>query len=323
MRVIGVGVLIAGVVWGQAAFQPTAKVGVPFETGSATVASDSKERLEIGARRELTLDSAELALTFPNRYENVVATANEKLLILRSTLRNPEKTSTVTLAQDALGLLLQRFPGTGKVQFVGHFHPDTLAQLRANLKGGESTKLVSVWRLPLEVTDFRIGLFSYNRSRVARYDLTSDLKPLRSIFATADGLSANKTAQVAAGATFEVDGLEFAGTSVSQPGRIEGAAVDPAKGLQVITVNVTNKLLLPARWGWQYVVAELVGTDGSVTRFYPNILDAATDRGWVGDLGAGAAVKSQFLFYPASKVTPKLLRLTMNATGRTVEVALR
>ena len=82
--------LIATTVFAQAAFKPNAQLGVPARVGSIVKVIGTNEVLEQGNLRELTLASAELALTFPNRVENVVAKADEKLLILRGSLRNPE-----------------------------------------------------------------------------------------------------------------------------------------------------------------------------------------------------------------------------------------
>ncbi|MBM3795977.1 MAG: hypothetical protein FJW31_18400 [Acidobacteria bacterium] len=123
-----------------------------------------------------------------------------------------------------------------------------------------------------------------------------------------------------------MDGLEFTCEGVSQPRRIAGSPVTPDKPVWVVTLRVANrKLLLPARWGWRYLTAELVDAGGGVAiRAYPAIHDAATDAGWSGDLAPGASVRAQFLFYPSSgKLTPGEFRLTMNDTGRGVAIRLR
>lgn len=309
----------------QASFKPNAQLGIPARVGSIATVIGTKEVLELGHLREVTLTSAELALTFPNHVENVVAKVDEKLLILRGSMRNPEKKSVVHLGPSAVISLrlAARYTGTGKFTFVGHFDPVTLKHVSKDLKGGESGEFVGVWRVPADFNDFRLGVTSDQARIVAWYDLTAQVGRLRGIFAVADGVGVNRSAAVGPGTTVEIDGLELVPGGVSRPARIAGAASDPVKPFHMVTLTATNRLLLPVRWGWQYLTAELIGADGSVTKSYPDLIDKATDRGWSGDLAAGASTTSQLLFYPGGVVQPKALRLTFLATGRTVEMGLR
>jgi hypothetical protein len=89
----------------------------------------------------------------------------------------------------------------------------------------------------------------------------------------------------------------------------------------VVNLTVTNRLLLPARWGWQYVTAELLAADGSVVKAYPDIIDLATDRSWYGDLNPGTSMTARFLFPSDTAKSPRALRLTLPDAGRTVEAA--
>ncbi|MBM3795976.1 MAG: hypothetical protein FJW31_18395 [Acidobacteria bacterium] len=143
-------------------FQATAKLGQPATVGTRGFVGTTKEELEIGLRREVTLTSAELALVFPTQVENIVANANEKLLILRGEMRNPEKTSNLNLGPSSVirFRLWQRYQGSGQFAFVNHYDQDTLQHVRKNLKAGESGKFVGVWRVPADFTDFRIGVTS-------------------------------------------------------------------------------------------------------------------------------------------------------------------
>jgi len=232
----------------QKPFVATAKIGVPCVVGHETW-MDPTTKIETGTLREVTLQSAELALTFPNRHENVVATAAEKLLILRGTIRNPEKTTTDNLsASSVVGLRVwQRYTGSGKFTFVNHYDPETLKQITVELKPGASAPF--------------IGVFA-------------------------------------------------------------GEARDPSKHRYVVTATVTNRLLLPIRWGWQYMTTELVDAAGRAVKAYPDIIDRATMRSWSGDLNAGASMQAAFVFYSPTPVTSRALRQSFNASGRTVEAAL-
>ena len=60
-------------------FKATAQLGVPYVIGVESKVMGSGEKVEISTEREVTLDSAELSLVFPNRQENVFARAGEKL----------------------------------------------------------------------------------------------------------------------------------------------------------------------------------------------------------------------------------------------------
>ena len=317
-------VLFSVALLAQAPFKPNAQLGVPAQIGAISRIIGSNERIETGTLRELTLKSCELALTFPNRVENVVARADEKLLILRGSIRNPEKTSVIQIgSSSAIGFRLwERYRGKGKFEFVLHYDPVTLKHLNKQLKFGESGDFVGVWRVPADFRDFRLGAISEQKNIVAWYDLTEHIGKIQSVFAEADGIGVKPMVTVPAGTAVEIDGIEMGPGSLSRPARIAGAASDLSKPFHVVTVTATNRMLMPARWGWQYFTTELIGADGSATKAYPSIIDKATDAPWAGDLAAGASVTSQFQFYPSGTVQPKALRLTLNATGRSVEMAL-
>ena len=53
-------------------FKATAQLGVPYVIGAESTIIGSKEKIEVSSEREVTLDSAELSLLFPNRLENVL-----------------------------------------------------------------------------------------------------------------------------------------------------------------------------------------------------------------------------------------------------------
>src|SRR6266545_3428953 len=88
-------------------FNATARLGVPYMIGAESTVIGSKQKIEVSSEREVTLDSAELSLLFPNRQENVFARAGEKLLLLRGSIRNHEKTANARLtSSESIGLRL-------------------------------------------------------------------------------------------------------------------------------------------------------------------------------------------------------------------------
>lgn len=302
-------------------FQATAELGKPATVGTTANVIGTNEPLDIGLRREVTLESAALAFTFKNPVENVVAAADEKLLILRGRIRNPEKTSNFNVSSSAvIGFRLwQRYQGAGKFSFVSHYDPETLRHFQKNLKGGESAEFIGVWRVPAGFTDLRLGITTERATIVPWYDLREAVARLpASPFTGPDGLTTLATATVPVGQTFEMDGLEYTchGIAPTRSGQQPGL---------VVTLSVASRVLSqPARWGWQYVTAELVDAAGGVTKAYPDILDAAKNASWSGDLAPGASVRSQFMFYPAAgRSTPREFRLSWNAGGRSVTIPLR
>ena len=308
---------------GPKPFKATAQLGVPFVIGAESTVIGTKEKIEVSSEREVTLDSAELSLEFPNRQENVFARAGEKLLMLRGSIRNHEKTSNARLASsDSIVLRLwQPYKGSGKFKFVGTFNPSTLEYISTQLKPGDSAKFVAVWRIPADLTDFNVGVMYYRPQKVAWYDLAPTIGRIRSTFATPDGISPTDSAKVAPGETFDLGPLGIRMGGVSEPETVAGARRPETGHRYVVTLTVANRLLLPARWGWQYVTAELLAADGSVLKAYPDIIDLATDRSWYGDLNPGTSMTARFLFPSDTAKYPRALRLTLPDTGRTVEVA--
>ena len=204
----------------------------------------------------------------------------------------------------------------------GTFDPATLEPVSKQLKPGDSAKFVAVWRTPADLADFHFGL-TYDKGRkVAWYDLAPSLGRIRSAFATPDGTGAVDSAKAAPGETVDLGPLEIRIGGVSEPDTVAGVRRSGTGYRYVVNLTVTNRLLLPARWGWQYVTAELLAADGSVIKSHPDIIDLATDRSWYGDINPGASMTARFLFPSDAAKSPRAFRLTLTDTGRTVEAAL-
>ncbi|MBN9663859.1 MAG: hypothetical protein J0H49_37010 [Acidobacteria bacterium] len=306
-------------------FKPTAQLGVPYVIGAESTVIGSKEKIEVSSEREVTLDSAELSLRFPNLEENVFARGGEKLLILRGSIRNHEKTTTARLtSKESIGLRLwQAYKGPGKFKFVGAFDQASQKYISKQLKPGDSGQFVAVWRIPADLTDFDLGLMYDTPRKIAWYALAPVMGRIRSTFAAPDGVGATDLAKVGQGETFDLGPLEIRMEGVSDPETVGGTRRPEGSHRYVVNLTVVNRLLLPARWGWQYVTSELLTTEGTVVKAYPDIIDSATDRPWYGDLNPGASVTARFLFPSATAVSPRALRLTLPDAGRTVEVAIQ
>ena len=292
-------------------FAPTAELGKPYVVGEDPD-DYGKIKVDYGYKFELTLNSVEAALSFPNKSENIIAKADHKLLIFRGTARNPSTEKVAQLSHHGMFRIRiwKRFEGPGAFRFVLGIDPQTLGGLDLNLPPGGSGKFIQVIEVPAAYTAMELGLYFRSPKRIAWYDLRSEAK-LKSAFASPDGLIALQTAKIAAGTILDLDGLDM---------RISGSTRQPSG--YTVDLSVTNKMLLPSRWGWQYFTAELLGADGTAIRYYPEVLDTATGRPWSGDLPASASTTGRYTFTTAAGFIPRALRLTSAATGRIAEITL-
>jgi hypothetical protein len=316
MHAWGMAVFAAGILAAQPApprpFAPTAAIGRPYVIGEDPE-DYGKIKVDYAKKYEVTLEAAELALRFPNRRDNVLAGANQKLLIFRGTARNLSKEREAVLSPGGMfGVRIWRpYAGPGEFKFVLGYNPETLQAYETKIPPGGAAKFIEVIEVPAGYEAMEVGLYFLNRQRIAWYDLKPVVK-LASVFADEGGIKALPAANVAAGTSFDLDSLD-----------IRVAGVERTAGGYAVDVDVTNRMLLPARWGWQYFTAELVGADGAAVRFYPEVIDRTTGRAWAGDLAAGASAAGRYTFTAAAAFVPRYLRLTSVATGRVIEAGLR
>lgn len=292
-------------------FAATAALGKPFVIGEDPD-DYGQIKVDYAKKFEITLDSVESTLHFPNKHGNVLAKSDQKLLVFRGTARNVSNEKEARLSSgDMFGIRIwKRFEGPGRFQFVLGYDPATLDAMSVKIPPGGSAKFIEVIEAPAAYTDLQLGIYLRNRARIAWYDLRPIAK-LNSAFAGPDGLTALQTAKVATGSVFDFDGLDMRVTGSAR--QSNGYTVD---------MQVTNKMLLPSRWGWQYFTAELIGADGAAIRFYPDVLDISTGRPWTGDLPVSASTTGRYSFTTPAAFVPRALRLTSATTGRIAEVAL-
>ena len=301
-------------------FKATAQLSAPFTLGFQEVVSGSNEKLDTGTLRTLVVSSARVGATYPNLAENVSAGAGEKLLIVRGTLTN---LSVVELPISRTDFMTVRFwegKGKGEFKYVGVFDPQTHNVVHGSLRKGQSTAFECVVRIPSAFDPFRVGFYYQNPARIAWYDFKAKLGAMTSAFSP-DGFTLSDHAQAGKDRSFDFDVFRMKVLGASEPGSIGGVS----KGEQplcIVSAEVTNTMLLPARWGWQYVTPELVMKDGSILTGSRDMIDKATDKTWSGDLPVGATMTAQFVFRPGKGQVPVAFRLTMIQNKRTIEVLL-
>ncbi|MBC7925864.1 MAG: hypothetical protein H7039_09425, partial [Bryobacteraceae bacterium] len=96
----------------------------------------------------ISLDSATLALRFPNRDSNIFSFENQQLLLLSGTIRNPQKEPTSV--PGGTPVLVRVFGSTpGQVYHLETFlENESLHPLSATLKPNESVRYTIVLRVP-------------------------------------------------------------------------------------------------------------------------------------------------------------------------------
>ncbi len=301
-----------------APFKETAQLGVPFTVGTQMVVHGSNKEIDTGDQRILVLNSARLATNYPNMAENITAGAGEKLLVLRGTFGNP---STVVLPVGPSAFLSIRFfdgAGKGAFKYVGIYDPNTHQVVHANLRKGESIPFDCVVRVPAEFNEFRVGLYHQNRAKIAWYDLNPVLGTIASSFSP-DGRLLLNAASARRDQRFDLDEFQMKVLGVSEPASVGGVAKGD-RPLLVVSAEVTNTMLLPARWGWQYVTPELLMPNGATVAGNGDLIDKATDKTWSGDLAAGATMTAQFVFRPEQGQRPIAFRLTTLVSKRSIQV---
>ena len=301
---------------GQAApaFVPNAKLGTPYLLGYVSVISGTKTVMDVGSERWVTLNSVRTALSFAGKHETFLAAEGKKLVLLNCTIKNPSKTIAQLSPDQTFGV---RIFDAGAVK--GDYHNagavgTSLEPLHKDLKKGESTDFTVVFYAPAKFSTLRIGLFFGHQglNNMRKYDLTTSVAKSTSVFST-DGLTYSDTAQVSAGQIFELDALEA---------RVLGIRALPGELQYAVDVQITNRTLLPAKWGWQYVAASLTTTTGESIAFYPDFLDQATGKSWYGEIPAGASVTGEYRFNPGKSISVKSCTLKTASTNRTVVVNL-
>jgi hypothetical protein len=229
----------------QPPFRATAQLGVPFMVGFQEVVIGTKEKVDTGTLRVLTISSARLAAIYPNKSENISAGAGEKLLILRGAIRNP---SAVTLPVTGTHFLSIRFrdgKGKGEFKFAGIYDPETNTVVHQNLRKGQSAPFDCVIRIPAKFDPFRVGLYHQNRAKTAWYDFKPTLGKLNSTFSP-DGFSLEDRARVTKEQSFDFDAYRMKVLGPSEPPAVGGVARGD-EPLSVVSVEVTNAMKLPVR----------------------------------------------------------------------------
>jgi len=290
----------------------TARLGVPYLLGPTIVVSGSKEELDLGVRRWVTLRSVRTAIAYGMEGRTFVAGEGKMLVILSATIKNPAKLPISVSDSAVFGLRLYDSKlKAGDVKYLGAANGSD-GRLDRKLQKGEQVDVQAVYEFPASIPNLRVGTYfdRYDRVKAPKYDLTTLVEKPKSMFAK-DALTYLPLATVKAGQRFDLDDLVF-----------KIGAVDAAEGGYKVHVQVENKMPTPGRWGWQYARAELVSETGEITAYYPDFVVVPAFADWRNSIDPGKTVEGVYTFFPAKPDRPKTFILTMNATKRTVRIEL-
>jgi len=294
----------------QTANAYSAKLGTPYLVGPVTTVSGSKERLEIGIRRWVTIKSVRTALAYGAEKETFMAPKGRMLVIFEASIKNPEKNSVLVSPANAFGLrIYESGLKAGDVKYVTSVKSDG-SMLSLQLKKNESVDIVSIYEFPSTLKNLRIGTYfdTYIAKETPKYDLSSKLSNADSVFCDSP-LSYRDSATVPVGRSFDLGDLVFTVTQIT-----------PHEGGWAVKMDIKNPHRFPARWGWQYAKAAMTDDSGKEVGHYPDFFADNAYKDWGNEIKPGQTIKGELRFFPSGTFKPKLFRLSTTLSGRTVDV---
>lgn len=261
--------------------------------------------------REVSITGARTAIAIGNDAETLVAGEGKKLVIVESTIRNPEPGPIQVTNGSSYGIRVYDLKANpGDIRYLGAWARSG-GRLDVSLKHGETVDLVSVWEFPAVTPTLRIGphFYAYYPKTTPKFDLADKFAQPTSVFAR-DNLTYAATAEVTKGQVFDLDGLEF---------RVLGA--EPfEKGSYRVRIEVRNPMPAAGRWGWQYAKATMIDAAGTATDYYPDFVVLPEFADWGMTIKPGQTIVGEYRFTPPGGAPPRQFKLIANATHRTVVV---
>lgn len=291
-----------------------AKLGTPYLVGIVGRTPGEKKVTELGNSRLITLNLAHTAITFATKRETIVAREGKMLVILGSTIKNPEK-RTISVA-DSQTFGLRCYEPTFKASEVV-YRGSALKNggiLSQQLKSGEAVDVWSIYEFPDQIPHLKIGIYyhTYIASQAPKFDLTNLLDKPSSVFAQSS-LRFSSSAQVGFKEKFDLDSLTFRVLEVKKI----------SDGGFAVRIEAANDMILPERWGWQYAQAQIEDSSGRKTLNYPDFYIDSAYSDWGMNIQPRNTITGEYRFYPSNQDEPVKFSLTMNSTKRSVTVVLK
>lgn len=311
--------LLSNAVFAAEKPKTTDKPAQPPVKGQVQMAGDNGQIgtiYTIGAEGPLnfTLNSAEFSATRSLAGEITIApTAEQKLLILKATVHNPNKDLTNfdwgTLKLTAIDPNDVNHEAENFVVKQG-----TSETVTVDLKPAQKVDVFYVIRVPLKGSIPKLMVAHYNGGKVLRYDLRQVAKGLPAPFAdSAEKSGANGLAEIKAAAdtfypmtNFDV---KLVGTAYSDK-KLGENELEDGKQFFVATITLKNGAATPQLYDGGTFTVTLTGDDDEKSDYNAILLKAKRDEAANGELKSGEEYTGRVFFALPKDVKAKTLTLS-------------
>ena len=266
-----------------------------------------------------TLRSAEFTLTRQTMREVYAPKANEKLLLLRFTVQNPNKFDVginyaafkITAVDD----------GDRNAEFDCYWARDGQTdELNTALKPAQKVDVVAVWPVAANAKIPKLIVQRGDGTPVVRYDLGGKIKGLAAPFADAKdptGSTALEVVTAQAGTYYPMAALDvkLEGTAYSGE-QMDGRKPEAGKRFLIATFAVKNGTgNRSVNYSYSNFSIDLTNNEGDTVKFNGYIIKPARDEQANGDLKPGAETRFRAYFELPEGVTGKALAIAENFNG--------
>ncbi|HEX8234338.1 MAG TPA: DUF4352 domain-containing protein [Abditibacteriaceae bacterium] len=258
-----------------------------------------------------TLHSAEYTLERVNVDANVVApNADEKLLLLRYSVHNPNKSERQyywgTLSFTAVDAMNQNRESEGRVGA-----PDTGEALNIALKPAQKVEAYTVIKVPAKGVVPKLIVKPENGG-VIRYDLRGVAKPLAAPFAdSSDKTGATALAEIPAqaGQYYPLQNFDIKVLETGYADALGETVPGDDQRFFVATISMRNATKDEKRFYWGTFKATLTDADGEAAEWPQTLFKATRNEPADGTLKPGQEYKARVYFALPKNVAAKTLTL--------------
>ena len=315
----------------QVSFDKATKVFVVTSSGSASATNPAQGTTQLaGGLGELakaytlgkndplnfTLRSAEYSVTRQTLKDVYAPAFNQKLLILRFTVQNPQKNRDVGFNYSAFKLTAVDDKDVNYVFDCYYARDGETAELSTQLKPAQKVDVVAVWPVAAnaQIPKLIVQRGGETGAPVVRYDLGGKIKPLAAPFSDS-GFNALEVVKAQSGTYYPMGTLDIKLESVA----FSTEALEkrpPAEGKRYLVATFATRSGLANRdlnYSYSNFEINLTDADGSTKRFDDYLVRATRDERAEGTLKPGAETKFRAFFELPADLGAQTLTIAENA----------
>lgn len=285
------------------------KLGVTYQLGD-------KDR-----ELHFTLESAQLAPFYKTPELQVVAKADQRLLVLTFTVQNPQKATDMTVNSSAFTFTIvspddKNFLASGPL-----YQPEKSTSYETALKPAQKVRLQVV--VPIYATGaIRKLIVQRGAGAVLRYDLSEQVGKMKTSFSP-DGLELLSEIKAEFGKPFDVSGLEAEVQEVMIHEKPVGR-YQPYQDFRIFTVQLklTNLLARPQQLNWNTLKPTLTDENGEKLAWQTDYLSMGTKTSLNQEVPPGESVRGLLVFKALKIQKPARLRLLEEGARRTAIITI-